>query len=642
MVKDLHFPVVLRPFGAYDDTLSLKVLYKRPKHTCSGRKLDVYIKCNDPNYEDGVVHLQFIVEQARPQIGAIPGVVDFGQVDEGDIQKVQLIIKNFGHGPLKITKMKYHAEKEGFSFKMNIPGKGETSDILPAGQIKTIEFDPPLELWDYETITLNMVYKAMDSGPAKGQLVFFSNDPKYPSPDGFVVNVQANVGGPCIRAIPSSVDFGAVLKEHMDVHVVKLVGCGDEIVKVTSIALTKDSNKNFSLDLQALPNIPSKSNPLVVHPGDEYKIVVKYLPTQANKVKDKDGNLIPDQGMIEIKNSSPKNPLEIGLKGIGVDASAPVADFEMEAHICNPPGCNAVGANCTTKVVKSGDTVPPQTLIKFHNLSTDPTMGGKIVRSHWEVVQPPDANATFYPTADFPEPSICLNQSGDYTFLLTVINNAGIPSEKKQKSLKVTSGEGLHIELVWHTPTDPDETDECGPSTANGHKGGCGTDMDLHFLHPLAYGDGVNIPGVGRLGYFSDKWDCYFLNPHPKWADNDNFKPDEDPNPNLDRDDTDGAGPENLNLRAPQEFDNGACYRVGVHYFDDHGYGASFATVKIYIDGKLVWQKKNVRMSMLDLWDAAQICWKKNDPDKKKFVKPIVPPNGKGVVIYHNIKYVIH
>ena len=67
-----------------------------------------------------------------------------------------------------------------------------------------------------------------------------------------------------------------------------------------------------------------------------------------------------------------------------------------------------------------------------------------------------------------------------------------------------------------------------------------------------------------------------------------------------------GAGPENLNLSQP-EF--GAIYRVGAHYWDDWTFGASKATVRIYIYGQLREQWANVNLIMNDLWDVATIGW---------------------------------
>lgn len=100
--------------------------------------------------------------------------------------------------------------------------------------------------------------------------------------------------------------------------------------------------------------------------------------------------------------------------------------------------------------------------------------------------------------------------------------------------------EGLRIEMFWNTPR---------------------TDMDLHLLNPSA------------TAWFNAN-DCYYANcPRglmwpPDGAEND---------PSLDLDDTDGFGPENINIEEPAP----GTYRVGVHAFSGDG----GVTVRIYCGG---------------------------------------------------------
>ena len=75
-----------------------------------------------------------------------------------------------------------------------------------------------------------------------------------------------------------------------------------------------------------------------------------------------------------------------------------------------------------------------------------------------------------------------------------------------------TPDEAIHIELTWHNPLDPDESDNTG------------SDVDLHLVK------------VG-FNWFDDVFDTYYANQTPDW------QPEL---PSLDIDDTDGAGPEAL------------------------------------------------------------------------------------------------
>lgn len=48
-------------------------------------------------------------------------------------------------------------------------------------------------------------------------------------------------------------------------------------------------------------------------------------------------------------------------------------------------------------------------------------------------------------------------------------------------------------------------------------------------------------------------------------------------------------------------------YDIGVHYWNDHGFGASFATVRVYIGPTLAFQATNVEMHPLDMWAVGKL-----------------------------------
>jgi hypothetical protein len=104
------------------------------------------------------------------------------------------------------------------------------------------------------------------------------------------------------------------------------------------------------------------------------------------------------------------------------------------------------------------------------------------------------------------------------------------------------------------------------------------------------------------LGWFDQPFDCFWFNAHPEWG---SFDPEIDDNPGLDRDDTDGAGPENINLELPEA----VTYRVGVHYWNDHGYGPAYATVRVWLTGALVWQSELTKLHDSDMWQVIAITW---------------------------------
>lgn len=218
------------------------------------------------------------------------------------------------------------------------------------------------------------------------------------------------------------------------------------------------------------------------------------------------------------------------------------------------------------------DTVVPQTSLQ---LSAEGLPEGA-VGYRWSVIQPEGSASVFRPSAFVLTPSFELNVAGTYTFILEVFDGEGRLVGTARYTMVVVPVADLHISLTWHTPNDPDET-----NTGNE----VGSDLDLHVLRTDLGGN-----------WFDTVHDTYWDAP----SHHDPFGP---PRPTLDRDDTDGAGPENVNLTSL----SGATYAVGVHYWDDHDFGSSFVTIRIYLRGQLVEEWSHVELEPRDLWHSHHI-----------------------------------
>ena len=165
----------------------------------------------------------------------------------------------------------------------------------------------------------------------------------------------------------------------------------------------------------------------------------------------------------------------------------------------------------------------------------------KIDKYKWTVKQPPGSNQPLLPNAKFPNPTLLANAAGEYTFCLEVVDANGTKScQQTCKTVLVVPNNAVHVELLWDTPADPDQTDT-GPMA--------GADLDLHFSHELAFGPDIDCDGAGDP-WFSNPFDCFWYNANPnQWG---SMSPAKKDDPHLDLDDTDGAGPENLNLEEPE------------------------------------------------------------------------------------------
>ena len=156
-----------------------------------------------------------------------------------------------------------------------------------------------------------------------------------------------------------------------------------------------------------------------------------------------------------------------------------------------------------------------------------------------------------------------------------------------QVRVLAASPAGIHIELTWETPSDPDQTD------------GDGTDVDLHVRHPEGF-QWALAPN-----------DCYYANAAPDWG-----QPGPPGNPSLDIDDVNGAGPEHINLDTPEDTQVlGGHYIIGVDYYRAEDFarggtwGPSTVTIRVFLDGALAYEGQREMLATHHFWEVAAIEW---------------------------------
>jgi hypothetical protein len=402
----------------------------------------------------------------------------------------------------------------------------------------------------------------MGPSPASAQILLYANTAE----GQHQVDVLGNANRPCIDVAPSVVQFGPKLVGQPASLPVEIRSCGNRDLTVTAIGFADNVTGNFTLQYAGLPSgAPSPEAPLVIPVNGKATFTVEYLPNAESAV-DSDG-LVPDEALIRVESDAWEAETLVPVSGFGTSTLCPVA----------------VG------VIAEGEQVIPQTTLHLTSAQSN-APGETIAQWQWSVQQPPGSASVFQPAATTPSATFEANVAGAYQFSLDVWSESGVKScVPWQGTVLVVPDEAIHVELTWTTPNDPDETDEGVEA---------GADLDLHFVH-MKYA--VTEPGGDP--WFNMPFDAYWFNPNPNWG---TLAPNVPDDPSLDRDDTDGAGPENLNLDQPQ---NGVVYGVGVHYWSEHGYGESFATVRIYIYGSLVLEAAGIPMSGCDLWDVARIEW---------------------------------
>ncbi len=297
----------------------------------------------------------------------------------------------------------------------------------------------------------------------------------------------------------------------------------------------------------------------------EIKILVRFNAPQTEG---------PQGSVLIIESNDPDEPvLEIPVRAYA--RLAPVAIGKLRAFDpTNPsaPYTEADDIEPLQRVYLDGrDSYDPR----------DPANTGLIVDYNWTVVRHPDGiNPNDFAvqgqgTSLF---SFKVQLAGYYEVRLKVTNDVGVQSGETAESLvtfDVIPGDKVHIQLVWDDPTN---------------------DQDLHLTR------------VSNDQLCSSTNDCYFgsctSSSSPIWAPGDIAG--DGGNPSLDIDDTNGLGPENINIDDPLP----NTYRVYVHYWSDHAGGgaATMNTVRIYLNGV---QRAEFKRSLTEyqVWAVADITW---------------------------------
>lgn len=523
---------------------------------------------------------------AGASLVAVPSSLDFGIVEPGCYGVFSLELFNVGLQDLAITAATPQGP-DGFSLQWPCPRpNGGSADPFVLFSPVPVPLDEsvcssPVVVPAGESRRITVRYFAVDSAPSQATLTFLSNDPRFDadSGEGVVVPLQANQHGACLRVEPPIAMVGGVAVHGVGQKQVDLVNCGDRAVTIDGVSVALGAAAGFSLGFGADP-APSPQAPWVLPPSARQSFNVVFGPDAVEPPVE--GHATLSRATILVRNDSPRPQIEVPVTALAFEAGCGVAGFRMTA-----PG----------KTVLDGDEVPVLTRVELDDQSYDSTPGGSISQIEWQVDAPPGSASVFNPNRHVSHVSFELNVVGTYTFRLVVRNSFGCEAETVM-TVRARPPQGCKVELTWTTPADLDPTD----SGCTDGKSSCGSDMDLHVVHPFAQGDKLDPEGK-PYGFFDATWDVYWMNSHPTW------RPDHagDPlyQPALDRDDTNGWGPEAFSCVYPEP---GVCFRLGVHYFDDHGFGASYPTIRVFADTAPVFERVGPRMKMLDLWDVGELC----------------------------------
>lgn len=424
--------------------------------------------------------------------------------------------------------------------------------------------------------------------------------PELDDPDPEVIEPA---GQPCIEVLErgevvdaAGIDFGVVQRTEPRSVTLAVRNCASVVdgapLRLDNIELVDDADRSpTSFALAELPPLPAS-----IEPGEEAAFELSCAPQSPD---------IPYRGGVLVTSNDPVRPaLEVPASCLGSESRPPTCVI----------GCRVAGIGDYAPTVI---TTPRSGVVCSARGSVDDD--GSVVDWAWSVVEQP-AGSTAQPVPEDAEvvavnvplsgryviEATCFDDDGNASRVPCDSDNDRVPDARgcewdgldcpveagvadlsacedartDRAIVRASPGTDIAVELIWSTPGDPDETDE-------GFQ--VGSDLDLHVLN--------------TIGCWNDPlWDCSYANAAPDWG----AEEDDTDNPALDRDDSDGAGPEDFVYDLAAD----GTYRVGVHYFDDHGFGESFATVRIYVFSELVYEVRDKPLAGSGVWwDVATITW---------------------------------
>jgi hypothetical protein len=602
------------------EEVSWDVAY-RPENAIHDNGAITFDVQNDPTTSDEVV-VPLETREMLPRLAFEPSQTVNFSTDAGEVNRKFIKVTNTGWAPLNVEQIGVNGS-EKFTVSFAKPGEYtcEASQVNPFPKVsreidgeqemvrkrlKNVEVFTPSnqdEMWPLEGLkerfapkecfVLIATFEPTDDNAETATIRVDSNA----EPARQTVELAGNSNSPCLEiSARDVVDFGVSSVDGTTRQTVRIRNCRKRAdpLKVSGLKVV---NKNGVFDLE--PN----SSPPALTDGDPSTEVTLTGDQQASVTLTASP---PDKGTygssscpsgsgsaaLVVNSNDPTTPTKrVCLRVTGDDNACPTAVAKAKI--------NGGGGSLRNEL-----TPAPLETVQFDGTqSTD--NDGSIQRYEWTILERPEGSTgRMVPNPSSPKPEMFLDIAGNYRIELKVYDNEGVVSCGGQSIVKINAipEEAIHVQLVWDTPADPDQTDDSG------------ADLDLHFLNPKPRGTD------GNWKWNTAPYDIYYDNQNEDWG----AEGDTSDNPSLDIDDTDGAGPENINLNNPPN--TGANpYKVGVYYFDTHGFEESYATVRIYIQGSLKKTYKNKYMAdTLTFWHVADIGW----PSKTIYDRDDIYPQG--------------
>lgn len=519
----------------------------------------ILVNNSDPAYSDQPLDVPVFTLGTEPQFFAQPEIIRFQRMQVGQRSEQSVRIANLGSGPLTIYEEPQYVG--GDDFFIDVPDRDFPIELKPRDT--SAAQDAP----DDYFLDIDVMYQPLGDGSDSGAIQVETNDFNSPptsddATERHEIEVLADADSRCIEVDQRNRNFGQVPIGEVGRDVVTVRNCGSETLEIDGVLLEEDDGNVFRLDLGSWDQTGDGSidETIVLSPDQSDTFIIEFVPVEEGTRR----------GEAIIFSNDPFQPeVSLDLVARGAEGSCPEA--VAQATVRGAPMAPA-----------SSITATPLEFVTLDG-SESHDEDGEVVAWEWEILEsPPGTPVSLEPAQSDPNNDALrdmeLLTAGTYRVGLTVEDETGFQScDQAVVEITVIPDQNIHIELTWTNPEDPDETDEFG------------SDVDIHLTK------------MGPGQWFEAPYSIWYLNPNqgedPIWNPED---------PSLDIDVTDGAGPENITMRTP---DDCQWYAVGVHYFQKR-FGTAYATIRIYINGGLRYERPFFPLEETgNFWDVARIHW---------------------------------
>lgn len=363
-----------------------------------------------------------------------------------------------------------------------------------------------------------------------------------------------DLGQPELVISPETCDFGQVGVGVTAFCDITLDNVGQRDLQIPQVGFSPDT----PLDVFGAASVLAV--PVFIAPGTGVSVRLYATPNSVDEIT----------GAFTFTSNDPDRPeAQVPLRVTGAQAPTAVA--------------RVLSINGTPNSNPSPQVQPLDDVVLTGEDSVAASASGSIVAWHWEWVSKPPESSLDLTTPDQVTTQFYFSSAagnvhgmdvaGTFVVRLTVTDDLGATSTNDARvTLNAVPSEALHVQLTWDAPVN---------------------DIDFHLKK------GVNADYCGQSG-------CYFGN--CKAASGGHLEWDGVPgrtagDPSLDVDDLSGYGPENINIDSPVD----DTYTVGVHFWG--GTQATWATVKIFVNGALREEYSRELTNSDDFWDVAQVQW---------------------------------